>query len=124
MKPRSLFVDVSGSMSDTQVVMAMDKATIEYSIGDEIIAFDKASAMRISFKETIEYALGQKDIDKLRLKLFEKGIDYKWKSNGAERARLLASFGLEKICFSDGKLHQSDFMVFNKMVIIPEKGKL
>jgi hypothetical protein len=118
MKMTTFCVDVSGSVSDEQVILAMDTVTDEYMHGDRIIAFDHAAAEFITYQEVIAYALRQTNIRNLRLLLFKKGSNFKWRTDGAQAAAAMAFTYSNKVCLTDGYLAKEAIERFDKILNI------
>lgn len=114
----SILIDVSGSMTDHQILYAMDKACEEYSIDDEIFIFDHSQAEFISFEDVVDYSLG-KSVDDLKKYLFKKGSHTRWSGSGVDAALKMSSYKTRKLCVTDGFISALDKSSLDKIVIIP-----
>lgn len=113
-------IDVSGSLSDKQIISAMDKVSDKWKHGDSTIVFDRRESHSIEFSDVIEYAFG-KNLDILRMILFKKAAKSKWMGSGAYKAVNKALvYSSKNVCvaITDGLLREEDYKIFDQIIKI------
>lgn len=114
-------VDISGSVSDKQIVSAMDLLLDKWIHGDSTIVFDYRESHSIDFNDIIDYAFG-KDVGILQMILFKKAAKSKWIGrSGAYKAvnqSLVYSSKNTCVALTDGLLSEEDLKIFDHIVKI------
>lgn len=118
-------IDISSSVSEKQINLAVSEIIQAYSQGDDIIVFDKFQAERIKFVDIFDCFIAEK-YDTLKLSLFKKATINQWTGNGIQKAFLMCTYESEKICITDGEIHPEYLKKFNVCILsqkLEEKEK-
>lgn len=111
-------IDVSGSMTDGQIRLALQKVASMMHNGDHVILFDNCQALNVDLDQREVETLSEGNPSFLRLMVFKLWAGHPVRPLGAYKASTMAFYYSEKICLTDGCLPQCDTEKFDEIIQI------
>jgi hypothetical protein len=111
-------IDVSGSMTNGQIKLALSKVAAMMNNGDHVILFDNCQALQLDMDQREIENLIEGDSNLLRMMVFKLWAGQPVRPIGAYKASTMAFYYSEKICLTDGCLPKIDLEKFDEVIQI------